>query len=179
MRDYVSVSPQLRRIMNYEQELQETLELFPRLFANESELLCYLFFENGNGYSWVDGQLVDRDNRPFSAKLQESIEYDVNHRQSYADDCAQFPTLDHPSYEEVYCQPRVITEMYPICEYAGIANLPDDIQEDWLEAAKKAIVVAQSLERTIEDEEWLAWAELRIEQLEEDHYEDEWDYAYD
>ena len=165
--------------MNYQRELRETLELFPRLFSGEAELLSYLFFENGNGYDWKNGQLVDRDNRPFSAKLQESKEYDANHRQEYVKECNLYPTLDHPSYEEVYCHHHVSTKIYPICEWAGIATLPDDIQEDWLEAAKKAIVVAQSLERTIEDEEWLAWAELRIEQLEEDHYEDEWDYAYD
>lgn len=165
--------------MNYQQEVRETLELFPDLFADEAELLSYLFFENGNGYDWKNGQLVDRDNRSFSVKLQETQEYEAVHRQAYVKECALYPNADHLSYEEVYCQPSASTKIYPICEWAGIATLPDDIQEDWLEAAKKAIVVAQSLERTIEDEEWLAWAELRIEQLEEDHYEDEWDYAYD
>lgn len=56
-------------------------------------------------------------------------------------------------------------KIYPICEYAGIVTLPDDIKSDWLSAAEAAILFALSLERTGEDNKWLLLAADRTVEL--------------
>ena len=54
-------------------------------------------------------------------------------------------------------------EIYPICQYAMICNMPDDIKPDWLQAARDAVFrVAPQMKRTKEDNTWLRKAATRL-----------------
>ena len=63
---------------------------------------------------------------------------------------------------------ELIQTMYPICQYAKIMNLPDDIKPDWLEAAKKAIQYANEGKwiLTASDKSYILKAEQRIKEIE-------------
>lgn len=50
--------------MNYEQTLKIMFNSYPSLFVNEADCINQLFFIIGNGYSWIDGELVGEDGDP-------------------------------------------------------------------------------------------------------------------
>ena len=63
----------------------------------------------------------------------------------------------------------VCRKIYPLCQYSHILSIPDDVADDWFEAAKKAFSMAKNpllFKLTDSDIEWLNKAELRIAELE-------------
>lgn len=45
--------------MNYKDTKKQMMDAYPSLFVDEADVLDHLFFTIGNGYEWVEGQLVD------------------------------------------------------------------------------------------------------------------------
>jgi hypothetical protein len=45
--------------MRYRTLCKTLMDAYPTLFINEDDVLRHLFFVIGNGYEWVDGELVD------------------------------------------------------------------------------------------------------------------------
>ena len=128
--------------MKYEQLKRECMFLNPMIFPNENELLRHLFFVIGNGFRWIDGELVDIcDRRPLGVRVAES---------------EKSGRLYHSGSK------RKSKTIYPLCEYARIANLPDNIKTDWLLAAKKALRFSRSLKKTKSDRRYLREASRRV-----------------
>lgn len=46
-------------LMRYAKLKALLMDAYPTLFVDETDVLHHLFFTNGNGYDWVDGELVD------------------------------------------------------------------------------------------------------------------------
>lgn len=77
----------------------------------------------------------------------------------------------HKKHKELFASFMGIEEyeaerrkLYPLCEYARILHLPDNIKPDWLDAAERAIAWAESPEvvTTDSDKEFLVKAKERI-----------------
>lgn len=47
--------------MTYEETKALAMEVYPSLFVDEADVLHHLFFINGNGYRWTNGELTDDD----------------------------------------------------------------------------------------------------------------------
>ena len=92
---------------------------------SKENVLDHLFFVNGNGYEWVDGELI----------TDEPLMHDC-----IPDNYFDTKIMDKDGYEILNTIPLNI---YPICEYAKILSLPDDIKPDWLAGAEEALKLAQ------------------------------------
>jgi hypothetical protein len=77
--------------------------------------------------------------------------------------------------KEKYPKHRFIGEfsIYPLCEYAKMCCIPDDVKPDWLEAAEwtcnfvKAHPELWAKNYCDKNEEWIAKAETRIAEIKE------------
>ena len=121
---------------------------------DEDYFLEHCFFVNGNGLRWINSERIKNEKEEWKKRLKELLGEEKLNNLSAKNDCKND------------CAPHKI---YPICQYAKINHLPDDIEPSWLEAAKRAIEFARSNRAiiTTEDSEWLDKAELRIAELEE------------
>lgn len=63
--------------MRYKTVLKMCMDAYPSLFYTETDVLHHLFFVNGNGREWRDGQLVDRVMNIRSARkyIRDRLEY--------------------------------------------------------------------------------------------------------
>lgn len=178
--------------MKYEKVKELSFRHYPRLYLHEDDLLLHLFFTNGNGYTWFNGELVyltyDSDDNPRPITEEELVEQNNRHREQMYQDSIKlekerdliwdeiFPNKPNPHkntdpyYEsqeeeikyressfklkpEVQCWYRVegsernrfghiVRSIYE--PGARVMHLPDDIKPDWLDAADKAIHLAES-----------------------------------
>lgn len=124
--------------MTYSDTVKNCIAGYPKLFETEGDVLHHLFFVNGNGYEWVNGELIDLFDTETA--IQETI---VN----------------------TSLKPKTSRELYPICQYAKIMCLPEDIKSDWLVAAQKAIKMTRYYKLTKSNKEYLLKARKAIKLL--------------
>ena len=133
----------------------------------ESELLVldHLFLTNGNGYEWYDGYLIDKFEEPIElygvvkkellpAGYFDKIEWklepvDESMRELFEEFgiVRNYVKKDGEYYREVkqVARPGIGSEQfvsfspYPICQYAKMETMPDDVRPDWLAGAIKAV----------------------------------------
>lgn len=130
--------------MRTEDTLQYMADFYPEIFPTRKHALNQLFCVIGNGYDWVNGELVDDDNRYKKRyKLRKPIEkaefrneqhwLEVNkfYRELYEDTNRKIP------YEYDF-------EWYPLSKrHSYLFNYPDDIKDDWkalLEECKQLLI---------------------------------------
>jgi hypothetical protein len=140
----------------------------------EQRFLHHVFFVNGNGYEWVDGQPVCEDYYDGPLTLDERIEEARKEHEARVKDREEWwrhfvvssggnPGLTKEQYFE--SEPR--DKIYPLCHYATILWTPVNVADDWLNAAVNALVYAFTLERTMEDNWWLMMAMFRVQTIAE------------
>jgi hypothetical protein len=137
--------------MKYQQKFEQAQVLYPMLFPNEAEFLRFVFFVNGNGYEWKNGELIDIedsiDKRPFEIRKAQAEKENEKFK---------------------FLKPAHSTEIYPLWEHSNIVTIPDDVKTDWLEAAKKALETSKILKKKRGDVRLLSVARKRIEQIEDE-----------
>jgi hypothetical protein len=71
---------------------------------------------------------------------------------------------DNISYISLLPDGQICREVYPICKYAQILNVPDDVQPDWLDAARRAIAMVRTERWRLSDrdQEWVDRAERNL-----------------
>ena len=162
--------------MEYKEELRISMKYYPRLFLDEEDFLHHVFFVNGNGYEWVEGELcsdteehllIQYNNmkrqypRYYGKTLKETRQKEIEHRRFFIenmkDECGYYLLDDG----------RLGRQIYPICQYAKIVNIPENIKPDWLNAAHKAIQMAESplFKLTEIDKKWLAKAKDNLDKI--------------
>lgn len=110
----------------------------PSLFPTEAHARHHLFFVNGNGFEWVGGKLQSIDGRRDPAEVQQELP---------------------PA--------RPLQTLYPLYALSKLVTIPDDVQSDWLAAARAAMLWGWVVRHTAEDARWLRHAAARIATLEE------------
>lgn len=161
--------------MNLQETIEDCIRWYPSLFDTRTSVLNHLFFVNGNGYDWIDGELVDIYEDENTRTEEDAVW--ANGWERYKEGMEEFiaePVLAnffdnlkvfYKEKEEKYRKIRneykeraskdyteeKFTRWYPVCKYAGIVTFPDDIKPDWAEGIKE---VAQKILATTE-EEWL------------------------
>jgi hypothetical protein len=92
-------------------------ECYPTLFQTRLNVLGHLFVTNGCGYVWEDGALVDVRGGRETRDARD----------------AHLPTGPVPD-------DGTPENFYPMCECANLANIPDDVQPEWLALAYETAV---------------------------------------
>lgn len=133
--------------MSPEETIRYAIRNFPTLFhdTGRAGVLHHLFFVNGNGYDWVNGELVDpydneeyeRPRRPIedAPEILRDI-YETVEREIAAIRQEVRENLDEYCAMMVWPAPH---RVYPLCQYADVLNIPDDVTADWKAAAVEAL----------------------------------------
>lgn len=146
--------------MNVEQTVRESIVSYPTLFKTGGDVLYFLFCVIGNGYEWVDGEVVTKfpeDSTPWTAEREQER---FNNQHGDMDEFVRKILLPHLEATISECQNVVDNvdvlwddwtltvdehfSFYPQTSYALLANVPEDVHEDWQVAAEWAKNLAVS-----------------------------------
>lgn len=151
--------------MKVKTELKYCLLTYPSLFVSTWDVYHHWFCVNGNGYEWVKGQLVDicggkecktveqalekvqrrytkqtEEQKEFLAKFKDEPKIYNKLKAIYGNDLETYSdrVRNWKQISETLGEPtRENGKIYPLCEYAKILNIPEDIKPDWKQAAKE------------------------------------------
>lgn len=135
--------------MNVQDTLKTSMLLYPSIHPTKWEVYHHWFIVNGNGYEWINGELVSLEENKvptLEEAIEKQFEFDLSDRQ----------LLSSPKFSRDYCLNNIKTilnfeenckifepketrgyRIYPICEYAKILNIPQDVKPDWKEALQE------------------------------------------
>jgi hypothetical protein len=141
--------------MTVHETIKQMMVEYPSLFPSRVQALHHLFWVNGNGYDWKKGELISID-PPHKTSPYRTVEWKKNHHEEWSRSAAHRET-----YEKLFGKEEAaladlskfvigndnfvesykidLDEVYPLCEYADILNVPENVKDDWLEAAAEAI----------------------------------------
>lgn len=149
--------------MQFEHEIQYCYDKYPSLFRRRWEVLNHLFCVIGNGFEWVNGELVEKGERKIknyvpllkdgeAYRSEESIREQVSKENKKMD---EWIIKHNQEYEKLGISHLINTwpgektekeiaktynvEFYPLSEYSAIFNIPEDIKPDWLEGIKEVV----------------------------------------
>jgi len=149
---------------SYKEQKRLMMKYSPSLYQRESQILSHLFFVNGNGYEWENGELVD-----FWHRSETQLGEERKRFLAWLKTLLAGTSLTRKQRGEIL-KTKVFPgriKIYPLCEFAEIMNIPDDVKPDWLVAARKSLGVARDLKKTASDIRYLAKARKRIRELEQ------------
>lgn len=120
--------------MKVEQTIQLMTDNYPSLFYNRQTCLNHLFCVIGNGYKWVDGELVDEEDEPYIKEYSKKdiikAIFDEKNEKTIIEENKKMAEKFKKKYKE--------RTWYPISkEYSYIYNYPKNIKDDWLKALEE------------------------------------------
>jgi hypothetical protein len=144
----------MKKIVSYRDTLVDALRYWPTLYLNEDDVLLQLFFRAGSGHAWKNGCLVniygpEKVLCPYRADPHTDRLKDREWRET----CVSrgFGRIRHPGGRcpggswfrtKTGGIGRYLTD--ECWESSKILQLPNNIQPDWLMAAKRALGMARS-----------------------------------
>lgn len=149
--------------MNLEETIQSCFDNYPTLYQTREQVLNQLFCVIGNGYEWINGELVnDNDKKPinnlyngkakqyniitkgkYRKMLFDEIKSDKENYKILTDILKEKgKTLEDkfltPKSDDNELQFKIDKSIYPLCiEYSKMFNYPNDIKEDWLNGIRE------------------------------------------
>lgn len=116
--------------MKFEETIQTMFDVYPDLFQYRYEALNQLFCVIGNGFDWINGQLVDEeDGIIFIGRLDGNGKAIQRNNNVFYYEFREKFTKRFGEWKHSF---------YPLCrEYSYLLNFPKDIQPDWLEGIKE------------------------------------------
>lgn len=127
--------------MRAEEQLQYMADFYPQLFPTRKHALNHLFCVLGNGFDWVNGELVYVDGiYEKRYKLREPIKKAefINEENWYRKNKFYSNLCDKLPWEYDF-------GWYPLSkEFANLYNHPDDIKSDWKELLDECKVLLKS-----------------------------------
>lgn len=118
--------------MRAEDTLQFMADFYPDLFPTRKHALDHLFLVIGNGYEWINGELVDNDDtyvkryklvKPIKKAIFEKEYTWWNWHHMFKEISIQLDKPMNPDYEFNWSE---ISK-----EYSYIYNYPSNIKSDW------------------------------------------------
>ena len=126
--------------MRAEDTLQFMMDFQGNLFYNRQKCLDQLFCTIGNGYSWVDGELVEDSLDTKTLLSRWKLAAPIEHAEP------TWGVSELGKMKEDILKRRCIEDQkwYPLSkEYSYLYNYPDDIKPDWkalLEECKQMLI---------------------------------------
>lgn len=104
--------------MRAEDTLQFMADFYPRIFPTRKRAIHYLFCIVGNGYKWLHGELVDKDDDKKNRYLLQQptekakFQHGDNWPDSYFDmpDIAWSEAIRHNGYARIFTYPHNIKD---------------------------------------------------------------------
>lgn len=156
---------------SYRDQLVKSLLDWPYLFLNQDDVIEHLFFCCGNAYKWENGQLVEEfdSEYPEDKVLQAERADPWGTRIKNREHREYFLKFEGASNNCYFQTPSGgVGKVLQFSSYDAILHLPDDIQPDWLAAARIALEYARSDRVIVPESEmgYLVQAEIRLRELE-------------
>lgn len=136
--------------MNVKQTIINMILQYPLLYKDTTfehsrdKVLDHLFFTNGNGFDWVNGELICNGLKTDTLEIPDGY-FSTPLLSTEADESDMAKRFrkefNKPFVPREICSKEAMS-IYPICQYAAIANLPADIKPDWFDAAYEACYMA-------------------------------------
>jgi len=130
--------------MTAENTIQWMMDFYPELYPTRKHCLNQLFCVIGNGYKWINGELVDTDPDEFTKryKFKKPVDRAVSRNEEHwylmSDWHKQLKQLDPEHRTPMQYE----FEWYPVAsEYSYVVNFPEDITPSW----KAAILECRKL----------------------------------
>ena len=163
----------MKKLVRYRDTLVDALRHWPTLYLNEDDVLLTLFFRIGTGYEWKNGCIVyDLNDGDGCAPIREDPHSERLKDREWREECVAMPSN---KYNTRACWFKMknggighrLTEMFG--QFSHILHLPDNIQPDWLVAAKRALNMARSkrVRTTKEQKAKLRHVAFRIKELQD------------
>jgi len=137
--------------MNVNQFIINSIFEYPLLYKDENfeksrdKVLDQLFFTNGNGLDWINGELAYSEKEEVIIHSLPENYFSIQLMSTEEDETSwikEFRLEKGKEYKpREICSKEALT-IYPICQYAAIVNIPEDIKLDWLLAAEDACFLA-------------------------------------
>lgn len=140
--------------MNVHETLVDSIRKYPTLFRTGGDVMRHMFCVLGNGYHWVNGELVQYNGEPRQYQDQltnDDVEHELNERlfgyseraRTYAEEFFREDILEGiqiAKNAENLANLRGFTDpiegdYYMVNPNHYLYEFPDDIKPDWLEAA--------------------------------------------
>lgn len=139
----------------------------PLIFPNKLTVYDHLFLTNGNGCKWSNGELIDhslRENISLEDAIHDILMDDFSYELLQDNLKFQFTDDDDTALDSIinsfkrFNQRKLnliqqvlsvdklmemslcecnCEDLYPLCKYAKILNIPDDITKDWKECIEE------------------------------------------
>lgn len=176
--------------MTIEDAIKSMIIMYPGLFSTKLSAYNHLFLANGNGYRWKNGELICKDDKEncsiedglenlFNDKLQYSFLESYLDMTTDSEDIINYLKQINKeklelvkiivNYEKIINEKLYFTnkeELYPLCKYSKILNIPDDIKDDWKDAIKEFLDFIM----TSEENEVIIYRNKYINELSEVQY---------
>lgn len=176
--------------MTIKDTIKSMIIMCPRLFPTKLSVYNHLFLTNGNGYRWENGELISENDEEncsiedgLEALFNDELQYDflesyLNVTTDEEDIINYFKRRNKEkleltkvivNYEKIINEKLYLTdkeELYPLCKYAKILNIPDDIKDDWKDAIKEFLDFIM----TSEENEVIIYRNQYINELSEIQY---------
>lgn len=137
--------------MKAEDTLQKMIDLFPDLFPTRKHALDQLFCVIGNGFTWLNGELICddeffKDNNTVWNRY--SLNYHIKRAKGQNEEIYWNGVKRHKHLKEINSNHKIPIhyrfEWYPLLkEYSYLYNYPIDMKDDWkkiLEETKKYLL---------------------------------------
>ena len=162
--------------------IKQMMVEYPTLFPSKVQAIHHLFWVIGNGYDWVDGELISIDEphpiTPYSIsedhrrmheeyrKMYEDVAvYDANWEMRERGLIAFSKFLfENDDYIRTY---RIeLSSIYPLCEHAKVLTVPSDVKPDWLKVAWESVTDVDFVTNFSDDKKETAKRMKWVEQVE-------------
>lgn len=120
--------------MRAEDTLQYMADFYPKIFPTRKHCLDHLFCVIGNGYEWVNGELVDDDSKYEKRyKLRKPIKNAEFEHEVYWNQMNEFYKKLYNIDEKQKIPMEYNFEWYPLSKkYSKLFTYPEDIKDDWM-----------------------------------------------
>lgn len=115
-------------MMRLEDSIKLSIDTYPSLydFSPRQQVLNQFFLTNGNGLEWYGGELIEWTELPDDVdELMPDYDWDKKFLEAFPHQL-ELPAEFMRKYLNEYFH------WYPICCYANILLIPDNVQPDWL-----------------------------------------------
>lgn len=115
--------------------MQFMMDFYPELFPTRKHCLDHLFCVIGNGYEWINGELVDKDGT-FERRykiVEPIIRATPRNEDLYNNILRAEKNFKEIMGEDYKPNRKYSFEWYPLCkEYSRLYTYPENITDDWL-----------------------------------------------
>lgn len=134
--------------MRAENTIQWVLDLYPDLNPTRKHVLNHLFCVIGNGYHWVNGELVDDDPLHKRYKMIGKIKRAKGPNEDLWNQYSAIQKLHAEKIPDFKPNPKMVFHWYPLSQHSYLFDYPDDIKPDWLAVLNecKELLIADGIE---------------------------------